>query len=133
LVVRWQELQEMIGDRGTAILDVRAKEEFSGERFWPSGATEGAGRAGRIPGAVHLPVDLARREDGSLADGRQLLRACEDLGLEPGQRVVTYCTIGNRASVVAFALREQLGYGEVAVYYGSWSEWGSRPDTPVEA
>ena len=132
LVVRWQELQEMIGDRGTAILDVRTKEEFSGERFWPSGATEGAGRAGRIPGAVHLPVDLARREDGSLTDGGQLLRACEDLGLEPDRRVVTYCTIGNRASVVAFALREQLGYREVAVYYGSWSEWGSRPDTPVE-
>ena len=40
--------------------------------------------------------------------------------------------IGNRASLVAFALREQLGYRGVAVYYGSWSEWGSLPDTPVE-
>ena len=132
LVVWRQEVQEMIGDRGTVILDVRAKEEFSGERFWPSGATEGAGRPGHIPGAVNVPVDLARREDGSLADGQELRRACEDLGLEPDQRVVVYCTIGNRASLVAFALKEQLGYREVAVYYGSWSEWGSLPDTPVE-
>ena len=67
-----------------------------------------------------------------MADGEELLRACEDLELEPGQRVVTYCTIGNRASLVAFALKEQLGYRRVAVYYGSWSEWGSLPDTPVE-
>jgi thiosulfate/3-mercaptopyruvate sulfurtransferase len=132
LVVGRQEMEAMIGDRGTVIVDVRAKEEFSGERFWPSGATEGAGRPGHMPGGVHVPVDLARREDGSLADGKELGRACEDLGLGPGQRVVVYCTIGNRASLVAFALKEQLGYRDVAVYYGSWPEWGSLPDTPIE-
>lgn len=132
LVVGRREVQKMIGDGDTVILDVRAKEEFNGERFWPSGATEGAGRPGHIPGAVHLPVDLARREDGSLADGEELRRACEDLGLDPGRRMVVYCTIGNRASLVAFALKEQLGFREVAVYYGSWSEWGSLPDVPVE-
>ncbi len=133
LMVSRQDVQEMIGSRGAVILDVRAREEFSGERFWPSGATEGAGRPGHIPGAVHVPVDLARREDGSLADGEKLRRACEEVGLEPEQRVVVYCTIGNRASLVAFALKEQLGYRQVAVYYGSWSEWGSLPDTPVES
>ena len=131
LVVGRREVEAMIGDPEMVILDVRSEEEFSGEQFWPSGATEGAGRPGHIPGAVHVPVDLARREDGSLADGEELRRACEDLGMQPGQRVVVYCTIGNRASVVAYALREQLGYEDVGVYYGSWSEWGSLPDTPV--
>lgn len=133
LIVGQQEVREMSGDPETKIVDVRSEEEFSGKRFWPSGATEGAGRPGRIPSAVHLPVDLARREDGSLADGEELRRACEGLGLEPDQRVVVYCTIGNRASLVAFALKAQLGYRDVAVYYGSWSEWGSLPDTPVES
>jgi thiosulfate/3-mercaptopyruvate sulfurtransferase len=132
VVVSRQEVEEMIGDPGTVLMDVRSEEEFAGERFWPSGATEGAGRSGHIPGAVHVPVDLVRQEDGSLADGEELRRVCEALGLERGRRVVTYCTIGNRASVVAFALNQLLGYPEVAVYYGSWSEWGSRSDTPVE-
>ncbi len=132
LVVGRHEVEEMLGDPGTVLMDVRSREEFAGERFWPSGALEGAGRPGRLPGAVHVPVDLVRREDDSLADGESLRRACESLGVEPGRRVVTYCTIGNRASQVAFALVEQMGYTNVAVYYGSWSEWGSDPETPVE-
>jgi thiosulfate/3-mercaptopyruvate sulfurtransferase len=63
--------------------------------------------------------------------GEGLRRACQELGVDAGRRVVTYCTIGNRASQIAFALKQLLGYPDVAVY-GSWSEWGSLPDTPVE-
>ena len=136
LVVGLEEVREMIGDPETVLVDVRSKEEFSGERFWPSGASEGAGRPGRLPGAVHVPVELAREQDGSLADGEALRRACEERGVEPGRRVVVYCTIGNRASQVGFALKHQLGYPDVpsttarGLSGGARRRRRSRPERP---
>jgi 3-mercaptopyruvate sulfurtransferase SseA len=99
--------------------------------FWPP-CDRGSGGRGSHPGpfTFRSPVAL---DDESLADGEDLRRACERLG---GSRrtagSVTYCATGNRASQVAFALTQDLGYPDVAVFHGSWSGWGSPADTPVE-
>jgi thiosulfate/3-mercaptopyruvate sulfurtransferase len=46
-----------IGSPGSTILDVRTREEYQGERFWPSGGMEPGGRPGHVPSAVHQPID----------------------------------------------------------------------------
>ncbi len=121
-----------LGAEDPIILDVRSDAEFAGERFWPSGATEGAGRAGHIPGAVHLRADLLRTGDGVFKSAAELRRLLQDRGVVPERTVVTYCTIGNRASEAALVLQYLLGYPDVRVYYGSWAEWGTRTETPIE-
>jgi thiosulfate/3-mercaptopyruvate sulfurtransferase len=58
--------------------------------------------------------------------------ACEAAGVVPDRHAVVYCTIGNRASLAWYVLTHVLGYPRVSVYYGSWAEWGTAADTPVE-
>jgi thiosulfate/3-mercaptopyruvate sulfurtransferase len=127
-----EDVLEMIGQPSRVIVDTRSKAEYDGERFWPSGATEGAGRAGHIPGAVHIPVELLRTDDGTFRSAGEMLQVMRDRGITPESEVVTYCTIGNRASQAWFALKCHLGYHDVRVYYGSWAEWGKATDTPIE-
>jgi thiosulfate/3-mercaptopyruvate sulfurtransferase len=120
-----------IGDRGVTVVDVRSWDEYRGERFWPSGGMEPGGRAGHVPGAVRQPVDDLYADDGAF-------RSADDLrglfsGVGPGEgRLITYCTIGGRASTAWFVLSYLLGRADVRVYDGSWAEWGRMAGTPVE-
>ena len=125
-------VEAAIGDPDQVLLDVRSTPEFSGAHFWPSGASEDTGRAGHVPGAISVPIDLLRAEDDTFRTAEEMRRALEDAGVGPQQQVITYCTIGNRASQAWFALKYLLDYPNVTVYYASWVEWGRSPDTPVE-
>jgi thiosulfate/3-mercaptopyruvate sulfurtransferase len=133
LLASMAEVQDAIGNPDTVIVDVRSPEEFTGERFWPSGASEDVGRSGHVPGAVHVPVSVLTDEDGNPVAREKLRTLFEEARVTPDKKVITYCTIGNRASQVAFVLKHELDYPDVAVYYGSWSQWGHQPDAPVEA
>ena len=74
-------LQAALGSGNTLILDVRSQAEFVGERFWPSGATAGAGRPGHIPGAVHLHIDLLHTADGAFKSAEELRQLFQERGV----------------------------------------------------
>jgi thiosulfate/3-mercaptopyruvate sulfurtransferase len=132
LLASREEVQAAIGDPSTILLDVRAESEFSGERFWPSGAVEDAGRAGHVPGSVSVPISALHTADGSLKGAADLGRMLEHAGVAKDKSVITYCTIGNRASEAWFALKYLLDYPDARVYYGSWVEWGKDAGAPIE-
>jgi thiosulfate/3-mercaptopyruvate sulfurtransferase len=83
-----------------------------------------------MPGARNVPWSGIVQADGALAPPEALRAAFAAGGVDLAAPIVTTCGSGISASILALGLAV-LGRDDVAVYDGSWSEWGGRTDTPV--
>ena len=109
------------------VLDVRSPEEYAGTQ-----TSGGATKAGRVPGAVN--VDWRENVSGPYGEFKpaaELRKMYAAKGVTPDKEIVTYCAGGGRAAHSLFTLK-LLGYPKVKVYYGSFSDYTSRPEAPVE-
>ncbi|WP_370324108.1 sulfurtransferase [Euzebya sp.] len=132
---REQVLAQFVGaPEGTALIDVRSPAEFSGETTAPPHLPgEAAMVPGHIPGAANVPWGTAVNPDtGEFLPADQLREIYEGKGLTGDDEIVAYCRIGERSAHTWFVLHEILGYDRVRNYDGSWTEYGSLVDVPVE-
>jgi thiosulfate/3-mercaptopyruvate sulfurtransferase len=116
-----------IASHAAQVLDARSAGRFAGTEPEPRAGLRG----GHIPGSRNLPYETLYRPDGTLKAPDELGRAVAAAGIDLARPIVTSCGSGVTASVLALALHV-LGRRDVAVYDGSWSEWGARSDTPIE-
>lgn len=122
-----------VASGGTAFVDVRSPEEFSGEKLAPDHLPqEQPYVGGHVPGAVNVPWSKAANEDGSFRSAAELSELYEAAGLSENGPVVSYCRIGERSAHTWFVLHELLGIDHVANYDGSWTEYGSLVGAPIE-
>lgn len=124
-LVRDVEAVRAVLEAGCAqVVDARSAARFRGEAAEPRAGL----RSGHMPGARNLPFDRVVNADGTLKSAAELREVfCE---VDLGRPIVTTCGSGVTASVLALALA-RLGRFDVAVYDGSWTEWGGRADTPI--
>ena len=121
-----------IGAPGKALVDVRSPAEYTGEILAPPGLQETAQRGGHIPGAANVPWAQAVREDGTFKSLDDLKALYGGKGVTAEKDIIAYCRIGERSSHTWFVLKHLLGYDRVRNYDGSWTEYGSMIDVPVD-
>lgn len=124
MVVNAEWVQEHLRDAEVALLDARAPEFFTGEK---AGSMP---RAGHIPGARNLPFTSLFDENRKLLPAESLRELLGARGAGQGKLMVSYCHIGQQATVLYFAAR-YLGF-DVRLYDGSFQDWSGRPAFPVE-
>ncbi len=116
-----------------ALVDVRSPQEYTGELLHAIGyPQEGAQRAGHIAGARNIPWGTAANPDGTFKHRDELKALYEAQGITADKDVIAYCRIGERSSHTWFVLTYLLGYDKVRNYDGSWTEWGSLVNVPIE-
>ncbi len=109
----------------TVLLDVRPPEMYSGERGnWK--------RNGHIPGAINLFWASFLKEDGSWKDLNLIQNNLKSLGVTPNKTVILYCGQGLMSSHAYLTLKYILKFPEVKIFDGSFNEWSSHEELPVE-
>jgi thiosulfate/3-mercaptopyruvate sulfurtransferase len=121
------QMRALITSKDEQIVDARGQGRFEGREAEPRLGVN----PGHIPGSRNLPMSNLFNTDGTWKTGDTLRAAFKDAGVEVDAPIAATCGSGVTATSIAFGAH-LLGNDRVAVYDGSWSEWGADKDTPKD-
>ncbi|GFE67531.1 sulfurtransferase [Chroococcus sp. FPU101] len=126
--VTLDQVKASIGKPNVVFVDPRPPELFSGEKqLWV--------RNGHIPGARNIPwpsFTVGETNFHQLKSLDEIKQILASKGITPDKDVIVTCSTGREATLQYQVLKHLLGYPKVRVYEGSWTEYSSYPDLPVE-
>jgi thiosulfate/3-mercaptopyruvate sulfurtransferase len=116
-----------IGVAGTVIVDARTPAFYEGTQT--GGGQQAPHKTGHITSAVNVPFQSLLAADGRFKSADEMRGLFSAAGVKSGDQVITYCHIGQQATVALFAARV-LGIN-AQLYDGSFEDWSRRPNAPV--
>jgi thiosulfate/3-mercaptopyruvate sulfurtransferase len=127
LVRSFNAMRSNLDSHAEQVLDARSPARFRGEEPEPRPGV----KPGHIPGAINVHYAEVVAPDGTMRKPDELARIFVRHGVHLERPIVTSCGSGITASILSLAL-ELAGATHSALYDGSWTDWGSRPDAPIE-
>jgi thiosulfate/3-mercaptopyruvate sulfurtransferase len=121
-------LRSNLQSRRELVVDLRSAGRFSGADPEPRPGV----RSGHVPGSRNLPFTALVGPDGTILPEPELRRRLRQHGVDLSQPIIATCGSGTSACTLVLAL-ELLGFRDVALYDGAWTEWGGRHDTLIES
>jgi thiosulfate/3-mercaptopyruvate sulfurtransferase len=126
LVRDFAQVKQALESGGAQVGDARSAARFTGSEAEPRPGL----RAGHMPGARNVHYRALLNPDGTMKSEAELRAIFAAAGIDPARPVVTTCGSGISAAILMLGLA-RIGAWDVALYDGSWAEWGGRPQAPV--
>lgn len=122
-----QDIFNAINSGSQQIADARSPARFSAREPEPRAGMRG----GHMPGARNVHYKTLLNDDGTVKSTEGIAKVFDDAGIDLVKPVITSCGSGVTAAILTLGLT-LVGHNANSLYDGSWAEWGSDPDTPIE-
>ena len=126
IVRNFESIRGNLQSRSEQVVDARSPSRFRGEEIEPRPGV----RPGHVPGSINVYYADVLTPEGTMRSPEELRKLFAEADVDLDRPVVTSCGSGVTATLVSLAL-EVAGAKHVALYDGSWAEWGARSDAPI--